>query len=227
MLVNIHTHTLFESENTLSVQNILIPSDLSELENWTLPEGEGPFSVGIHPWHCTSESMALQFEKLEEASEDARVKAIGECGLDALCETPRLWQEDIFRKQIRLAENQGKPVIIHCVKAYDALIGIQKVLRPTVPLVIHGFAKNKVLAEQLLKRGFYLSLGNSVHATWDSELFTRWKEQFFVETDMEESLSILSVYEKIARTFAIDLDELEEIIEENYWFITAKKQKSE
>ena len=96
-------------------------------------------------------------------------------------------------------------------------------LRPSVPLIIHGFAKNKELAEQLLKRGFYLSLGSKTHSSWNSALYTSWKEQLFVETDMEESLSILSVYEKIARTFAVDFKELEEVIEENYWFVTSKK----
>ncbi|MFN3588465.1 MAG: TatD family hydrolase [Spirosomataceae bacterium] len=223
MLVNIHTHTLFEAENTLSIQNILIPSDVTELETWELPAEEGTFSVGIHPWHCTTESMALQLAKLEEVAQDNRVKAIGECGLDALCATPRLLQEEIFRKQIRLAENLEKPVIIHCVKAFDALIGIQKVLRPSVPLVIHGFAKHKLVAEQLLKRGFYLSMGQKLHPSWDEAFYMQWKEQFFVETDTLEDVSIATVYQQVAQKFGINKKEVEDTIEENYWFITAKK----
>lgn len=225
MLVNIHTHSLFEAENTLSIQNIHLPSDVTALETWELPADDGLFSVGIHPWYCTTESMALQLAKLEEISLDKRVKAIGECGLDALCETPRLLQEEVFRKQIRLAENLEKPVIIHCVKAFDALIGIQKVLRPSVPLVVHGFAKNKMVAEQLLRRGFYLSMGQKLHASWDSAFYTQWKEQLFVETDTLENVSILSVYQQVAQKFGMGVKDLEETIEENYWFITAKKSE--
>jgi TatD DNase family protein len=50
-----------------------------------------------------------------------------------------------------------KPVVIHCVAAFQEVIQIKSKLSITVPLI--SWIKNKQVAEQLIANGFYLSFG--------------------------------------------------------------------
>ena len=113
-------------------------------------------SVGIHPWYIYN-NVQGQFLRLESAVLCPSVVAVGEAGLDKLSETPLDIQSDVFAKQAALAERSGKPLIIHCVKAWDELIMQRKSMKPRVPWIIHGFRGNGILAQQLLKQGFFLS----------------------------------------------------------------------
>ena len=115
-------------------------------------------SVGIHPWH-TIEVDSTTIEKLNILATHPQVIAIGEAGLDALKGAPIDKQIEIFRHHVTLSEKYKKPLIIHCVKAFNEIISLKKQLRPTMPWIIHGFRGKPQLAQQLLDNGFYISLG--------------------------------------------------------------------
>lgn len=116
------------------------------------------YSMGIHPWHA-ADTPQPDFDQLLQLCADPRIVAIGECGLDRLCDAPLPLQADIFRRQIAISEQLQKPLIIHCVHAYDLLLAVQRATRPTQPWIIHGFRKKPQAAEQLIKAGCYISLG--------------------------------------------------------------------
>ena len=50
----------------------------------------------------------------------------------------------------------NKPVVIHCVKAYNELILLKKKLKPKVPWVVHGFNQNEQILNALLKNDFFI-----------------------------------------------------------------------
>lgn len=54
------------------------------------------------------------------------VWAIGECGLDKYSQVDFDIQKQYFIKQIELSELTHKPLIIHCVKAYNELLNLKK-----------------------------------------------------------------------------------------------------
>ena len=60
-----------------------------------------------------------------------------------------------------LAEEVGKPLVIHLVKAVDELLKVKRDLRPSNPWIIHGFRGKAALAEEYLKHGFYLHSGRN------------------------------------------------------------------
>ena len=64
-------------------------------------------------------------------------------------------QETVFIRQAKMADAAGKPLIVHLVKATDALLRLKKELKPRVPWIIHGFRGKAQLAEELLRHGFY------------------------------------------------------------------------
>ena len=120
---------------------------------------EGAFhSVGIHPWH-TSNVDDDTISRLQALAAHPQIVAIGEAGLDALKGAPLDTQTEIFLLHVTLSEQYQKPLIIHCVKAFNEIIALKKRLRPSMPWIIHGFRGKPQLATQLLNNGFYISLG--------------------------------------------------------------------
>ncbi|RXI22882.1 MAG: hydrolase TatD [Candidatus Amulumruptor caecigallinarius] len=119
---------------------------------------EGCYSVGIHPWDAgMADGAAVRW--LRESAADSRVVAIGETGFDALRGGDMDRQEELFREHASLSRIYGKPMIIHNVRGTDRLISIRRELRPAEPWIIHGFRGKPELARQLVREGFYLSVG--------------------------------------------------------------------
>ena len=218
MFLDIHTHSLSSDANIKKVFNLdITASTLGEDLELFFGENES-VSVGIHPWSVSEESFFEQLEILEYLATDSRVKAIGEIGLDKMKGPNLKLQEEVFLKQIRVAEAVKKPIIVHCVKSFNELIAIKKVVRPKVPMIIHGFHRKIDLAKELTQKGFYLSFGR---ALLESDLVKEALrsiplDQVFFETDDDKALVVSEVYETAADFLKIDLEELKDKIYQNY-----------
>lgn len=151
------------------------------------------YSCGIHPWDSNQgNSTEDLFALLRERAADRRVVAIGECGVDLIKGGPLFQQLNIFRKQIELSEELCKPLIIHCVKATDIMLGLKRDIRPQQPWIIHGFRGKPESAKQLTDKGFYLSFGEKFNAETVAMMPS---ELLLAETDE----SILSITEIIGQ----------------------------
>lgn len=120
--------------------------------------GEAWYSVGFHPWDTVGGAQP-DMEYLRRMASDSRVVAVGEAGIDRLRGGDAAAQREAFRLQALLAEEVGKPLIIHCVRAWDDIIALHRELKPRVEWIIHGFRGGREQARQLLAAGFMLSLG--------------------------------------------------------------------
>ncbi len=116
------------------------------------------YSMGIHPWDCGNADEML-WQQLVEAVASPQVVALGETGLDALRGPALDVQQGWFERHIALSETVGKPLIIHCVKAYHLVLATHARLRPVQPWLVHGFRGKPELARQLLAAGLRMSLG--------------------------------------------------------------------
>ena len=168
-------------------------------------------SVGIHPWHLTLENSESQWEALRQSVKDKRIIAIGECGLDKLQGPSLELQTSLFKQEATLAEECSLPLIIHCVKAFNELIQLKKEIPPRQPWIIHGFRGKLPLAADCIRHGFYLSIGSRFQA---DALKAIPLDHLFIETDESEE-SIGSIYQRIAETKGISLQELTEAINKN------------
>lgn len=207
MYFNLHTH------------HHTADPDVFELVN-QYPDEFAPdayYSIGIHPWRVNPERLESDLQFIESKLTDPNCLAVGECGLDKRIETPLEMQIRVFEEQLYLAEKYAKPVVLHCVAAYQEAIDAKKRLGVSVPMVIHGFSKNEQVAKQLLDAGFYLSFGK--YLLRNPELETVFlsvpENRFFLETDMIDE-TIREVYALAARYKKIGIDDLQKTINANF-----------
>jgi len=75
-------------------------------------------TVGVHP-HDASKATPETFARLRELAAHPKVSALGEIGLDYHYDfSPRDVQQSVFRKQLEIAAEAGKPVVIHSREAW-------------------------------------------------------------------------------------------------------------
>lgn len=205
MKFNIHTHKSTHQEDVLEIVN-QYPNDFDATAKY--------FSIGIHPWYIDLDNLDEHLQIIETKLQQKNCLALGECGLDKRIETPLDIQMEVFEKQLLLAIKYQKPVVLHCVSAYQEVIEIKKRLKIEVPMVIHGFSKNWQVAKSLLDNGFYLSFGKYLLRNPElSAIFEQVPEnRFFLETDTIEE-NITNVYIKAA---SVKNKDVEQIIEDNF-----------
>ncbi|HEY8425367.1 MAG TPA: TatD family hydrolase [Limnochordales bacterium] len=117
-------------------------------------------AVGIHP-HEAGRAGAPEaaLEALERLAAEPEVRAIGEIGLDFHYDfSPRDVQQEIFERQLDLAQRLGKPVSVHAREAESTVLAIIR-RYPRVRGVLHAFAGDREQAEQALALGWYLGVG--------------------------------------------------------------------
>lgn len=174
-------------------------------------------AVGIHPWNAEKIEIS---EVCDEQFTSA--DAIGEIGLDYACEVDRTRQEELFCRQLAIAQRTGKPVVLHCVKAFEPTMNL--LLRYSLKTVIfHGFIGSKTQAEAAIKRGYFLSFGHPTARSPKSieALRATPLSQLFVETD-ESGLSIEDIYREIAHLRGVSTEELIAATHENWNRIFSK-----
>lgn len=167
------------------------------------------FSCGVHPWY--SEDAVPQLKFLNEIASDPRIIAIGEAGLDKLKGPDLRIQLAIFEQQVQLSEQLQKPLMIHCVKAWEELLHIKKKHNPRQPWIIHGYKGKVNLAKQLLSHDFCFSIGERFNNESIREIPL---DRLFCETDVSET-SIEEVYSEVANALNIPIERLASQIERN------------
>ena len=205
---NLHTHKATNQTNILELVN-QYPQEFDA----TIPY----YSIGIHPWFIVEERIEADLVIIESKLQEATCLAVGECGLDKRIEIPMELQEMVFERQLLLAQQYNKPVVIHCVAAFQELIAIKKKLNISVPMLIHGFSKNAQIAKQLVDNGFYISFGKYLLLNKELEaVFTSVpNNRFFLETDTTDE-GIEVVYELAAKYKGISVNEIQEIVNSNF-----------
>ncbi len=199
---NIHTHSLSIYPDDITIVNQIVKEDIIHI-NAPLQ------SIGIHPWYIYN--VREQMDKLSKLLSARDYIAIGEAGFDKTVQTPLDIQEEVFLLQAELAEQKEKPLIIHCVKAWNELIASNKKAKPRMPWVIHGFRGNGILAEQLIRQGFYLSFGEYFNP---EALQVAWPAKIFAETD-NKTIDIRTVYNNLASSLNLSLETFSQQINKN------------
>ena len=205
---NLHTHKPTNNANTLELVNQY---------PWEFDADIPRYSIGIHPWHIREEHLENDLKIIEGKLSLKECLAIGECGLDKRIDTPMTVQIEVFEKQIALAQQYEKPLVLHLVAAFDELLEIKKRMKISIPIIVHGFSKNKQVAKQLLDNGFYLSFGKYLLRNPElKEVFQMVpNDRFFLETDiMEETLA--QVYALAATYKTMTLKEIQMQLSSNW-----------
>lgn len=118
-------------------------------------------SVGVHP--STVEELTeedMEWMK-QEALHNPKVVAIGEIGLDYFYPEPdREIQKEWFLRQLQLAREVKKPVILHTRDACaDTLDCLSQVHAEQIGGVVHCYSYSKETVKDFLRYGFYFGIG--------------------------------------------------------------------
>ena len=113
-------------------------------------------AVGIHPENADEFNEDV-VKEIKEFVKNEKVKAIGEIGLDYYWEEnpPREVQKEVFRAQMKLADELNLPVVIHGRDAHKDTLEIMKEF-PNVIGVVHCFSGSVEFAKECIKLGYYI-----------------------------------------------------------------------
>jgi len=121
-------------------------------------------TVGIHP-HDAGEVEDNDFAEMERlARSEPKVVGFGEMGLDFFRNlSPPDAQREVFRRQIHMARDVRKPLVIHCRDAHDETLAIlvEEQARE-IGGVMHCFSGNVEIARRCLDLGLFISLAGPV-----------------------------------------------------------------
>lgn len=173
------------------------------------------------------------FSIFEEAAKAKKLVAVGETGLEYYYkELDRDVQKRFLVRYLHLAAECNLPVIFHCREAFDDLFEITDVEYPkNAPAILHCFTGTIEEAEEVLKRGWHLSLSGIVTYKKSEELREIAKlapiHQLLIETDtpylapqknrgkQNEPAFMKETAECVATARGISLSELAEATQKN------------
>ena len=191
--IDIHTHTYYNLENTRLLLNVF-PDETEKLK---LP---CYFSAGLHPWHIYEASMDKNLQWVEQHSGNPSVLAIGEIGFDKTIDVSWENQAYVFERQLNISEKLYKPVILHCVKAYNEMIEYRNHVNQKIPWIFHWFNASMEIARELIRKKCYLSFGHMLFKE-NSKAFRIFSslpvDAIFFETD-DSGYTIQDIYNRAA-----------------------------
>ncbi|MBR4365182.1 MAG: TatD family hydrolase [Bacteroidaceae bacterium] len=222
--VDIHTH---QHHGTADIKEVVC-LDFSQLH--TTYSGDfnaickaviesGPYiALGIHPWNAGSVPPDFTEVMRSVVQRCPNIMSIGEAGLDKTHSIDMGKEEAVFVSQIELSEESGLPMVIHCVKAFNELLRIRKQLSPKQRWIIHGFRGKAQQAEQLLRAGMDLSLGERFNP---ETIHVVPLERLWLETDMSDT-PLMSVYSAVSKAMGIHLELLADEIHQRFSDLLSK-----
>ncbi len=117
-------------------------------------------AVGVHP-SDSEELNEENIERLRKMSSHEKCVAIGEIGLDYYWPEPdHEIQKKWFKRQLQLAREVKKPVIIHSREAaQDTLSIMREENAGQIGGVVHCFSYSREVARECADMGFYIGIG--------------------------------------------------------------------
>lgn len=210
-------------------------------------------TVGLHPIH-TGKSYSDPQELREVICEEifnydfyknlalnGKVVAVGECGLDYFRITNnesqiKNLQKEIFIKQIQLAKELEKPLMIHCRPSKgseDAYNDLYEILKSEnlghIPVILHFFIGFLEAAKKFLDLGCYFTFGGVITFGDNYDEVVKYipLDRILLETDApyvapvpfrgkrNEPLYVKYVAQKLAEIKKLDLNKVAEATTKN------------
>ncbi len=201
-------------------------------------------TVALHPVHTsksyhdkkeigeggeefTSRGEVFDYDYYKKLGQDEKVVGIGECGLDyyRLTEETKKKQHETFVQHIELANELGKPLMLHIRQAYEDALTLLKA-HAKVRGDVHFFAGDWDIAKQFLDLGFTLSFTGVITFAdqYDDVVKNTPLDMILTETDApyitpeplrgrrNEPINVALVVKRIAELKNLPLEEVQDAI---------------
>jgi TatD DNase family protein len=185
-------------------------------------------TAGVHPHEASSWSAEVS-QVIEHALTRPEVVAVGEAGLDYHYDhSPRDVQRSVFAAQLSLAEDCGKPIVVHSREADDDMVAMLRDSGATA--ILHSFSSGQDVLSLGLQRGDYISFSGMVtFRSWSDGEAVRVvpANRILVETDSpylapvpyrgkrNESAFVVHVAAKVAELRGVTVEQLTKETTEN------------
>lgn len=187
-------------------------------------------AIGLYPDEIKSLQGFNLFEKFARENVDDFV-AIGEIGLDLYHSKDNFeLQKEVFVKELFLARELSKPVIVHTRKAEKEVLDILEDFKD-LKVVLHCFSGNFKLVRRAEEMGFYFSIPANVVRSEHFQKMVREvsRDKILTETDSpylspyldkkNESSFINETISFISKILGVSIKEVEAQVEKNYFKI--------
>ena len=174
-LIDTHAHidmleepinqVLLEMHN-FGIKKVIIPSvEISTMQNIVniANQNENIYAmVGIFPSEAKTYNKDIE-EKMINFAQSKKVVAVGEIGLDYYWDKSfNAIQQDVFIKQIKLANKLNLPIVIHDREAHKDTFDILKEHNQNSKVLFHCFSGSVEFMRECVKQGWFIALGGVV-----------------------------------------------------------------
>ncbi len=190
------------------------------------------FTAGCHPDDAMSVNSEV-LSKIRKLTEDKKCLAVGEIGLDYhYLNYDKQTQKDAFIKQLELAIEVKKPVVIHSREACKDTVDILKQYHKNLKgFLMHCYCESKETAQTLLDLGAYFSFGGVItfkNSKKEEIIKSIPINRILLETDcpymapvpyrgqINKPEYIVKVYEKLCEIYGVELNAIKGIINNNF-----------
>lgn len=173
-LIDTHAHLdmyenwaeIFENAQANGIKKVVIPSVetqyFQKIIDIANSNDDMYCMMGIFPTEAKTWSDDI-LEQMENLAADKKVVAIGEVGLDYYWDKTFVdKQQDIFIKQIKLANKLNLPLVIHDREAHKDCFDLLKEHNKGSKVLFHCFSGSPEFAMECVKEGWYIALGGVV-----------------------------------------------------------------
>ena len=160
-------NSVIDEMNIMGVKKAIIPSVEVNTQDFVAQiakENENLYGmVGLFPTEAKNYTADFEEHMIELAKENSKIVAVGEIGLDYYWDKSFVdLQQDILKKQIRMANSLGLPIVIHDREAHKDCFDILKQEKPENGVLFHCFSGSVEFMKECVKQGWYIALGGVV-----------------------------------------------------------------
>jgi TatD DNase family protein len=190
-------------------------------------------TIGVHP-HEAAKASEETFARMTDLASHEKVLAVGEIGLDYHYDfSPRDVQHRVFTRQLEMAAEFRKPIVIHTREAWDdTLAAVAQSGGLPYGGIMHCFTGDAAQARQALAMGFYLAFGGvltfpKAEALREAARITP-EDRLLVETDCpylapvpfrgkrNEPAYVAQTARKLAEVRGVTLEAIAEVTTRNF-----------
>ncbi len=227
---------LVEQAGVLGVQRFFMPNiDSTSIEPMLALEKKYPGKafamMGLHPCYV-KENWKQELDLVESWLNKRSFVAVGEIGIDLYWDKTFLEQQkEVFRMQIRMANERKLPIIIHTRDSFEVTYELLLETKKDYPQgIFHCFTGTEEQARKVIDLGFMLGIGGVVtfkNSGVDKAIENIPMEHIVLETDgpylapvpyrgkRNEPAYILKVAEKLSEIYKCSVMKVAEITTSN------------
>ena len=165
-LIDTHAHLdMIDNFDNAEVGKVIIPSVEENTMDKVIELAQAPnlyAMVGIFPSEAKTYTQEIE-DKMIERAKNPKVVAVGEIGLDYYWDkTFNDIQQEVFIKQIKMANKLGLPIVIHDREAHKDTFDILKEVNKGSKVLFHCFSGSVEFMKECTREGWFIALGGVV-----------------------------------------------------------------